>query len=63
MNLSTNLKHLRKQRGLSQQRVSQMNDFYRSTYSGWENRVSEPNLCDLVKLAKFYNVTLDKLIR
>ena len=62
MQLTKNLKQLRGKRGLSQKRVADMNGLTRSSYSGYENGVAEPNLCTLVKLSKFFNVSLDELI-
>jgi transcriptional regulator with XRE-family HTH domain len=63
MDLKNNLKQLRNDRKLSQQRVSDMNGIPRSTYSGYENGVAEPNLCTIIKLAKFYKVSVDTLIQ
>jgi len=63
MNLPTNLKRLRKKRKVSQQRVADMNGLTRSSYSGYENGIAEPNLCTLVKLSKYYGTTLDILIK
>ena len=63
MNLPKNLKKLRAKRKLSQFLVAKRNGLTRSTYSGYENGVAEPSLRTLIKLSKFFDVTLDKLIR
>lgn len=60
--LAENLIKLRKNRKLSQNRVSQMINVPRTTYSGWERGISEPNICMLIKLAKYHSVTVDILI-
>ena len=63
MNLPKNLKKLRKKRNVSQQRVADMNGLTRSSYAGYENGVAEPNISTLVKLSKFFEVTVDGLIK
>ena len=63
MKLQKNLKRLRAKRKLSQQRVADINGLTRSSYSGYENGVCEPNICTLLKLSKFYKVTIEKLVQ
>lgn len=63
MKLSDNLKKLRKSRKLSQKRVAHFTGLTRNMIEQYECGYSEPRLCNLVKLADFYDVTLDKLIR
>jgi transcriptional regulator with XRE-family HTH domain len=58
-----NLKILRKKRKLSQQRVADMLQIKRSTYSGWENGISEPNIAMLKKFALYHKITLDLLCK
>jgi len=63
MNLPTNLKRLRKKRKVSQQRVADMNGLTRNMVAQYEQGLSEPNLCTLVKLSNYYGTTLDILIK
>lgn len=63
MSLPTNLKKLRNKRGITQQRVSDMTGITRSTYTGYEIGVCEPSIKTLILLSKFYDTTLDGLIK
>lgn len=67
MNKSTsigeNLKVLRKRNKISQEELSKSLDLTRSTYSGYENAAAEPSLETLIKIADFYGLSLDTLMR
>ena len=63
MNLSKNLKQLRKARGLSQEGVARRIGITRVALSSYEAGRSEPKLCTLYKLSVFYRVTLDELCK
>ena len=63
MQVGNNLKLLRKRLRKSQEDVAQELNFTRSTYSGYENGVAQPNLDSLVALSDYYNVPIDELIR
>jgi len=67
MNKSTfigeNLKVLRKRNKISQEELSKNLDLTRSTYSGYENAAAEPSLETLIKIADFYSLSLDTLMR
>lgn len=56
------LKELRKQNNKTQQDLATYLNIARSTYNGYELENNEPNLDTLIKLADFYNVTLDYLV-
>lgn len=58
---SKRLKKLRKNRGLKQQELEEILGIKRNTYSDWENGKTEPRFDNLVKLADFFNVSLDWL--
>lgn len=58
-----NLKLLRKMRGLSQEEVALTLSIKRTTLSGYENGSAEPNFENLLKLADFYHIAIDSLIR
>ncbi len=61
--ITTNLKYLRKQIGKSQEEVSQDLMMKRTTLSGYENGSAEPSLDNLLKLAAYYKVSVDQMIR
>jgi len=61
--ISANLKFLRKLSGKSQDEVSKNLDIKRTTLSGYENGSAEPNSDNLVRLADYYGISLDELIR
>lgn len=63
MKIQENLRKLRKSKGISQQVLSDKIGLKRSTYSGYENGVAEPNIGMLIKFANFFDVTVDELIR
>lgn len=66
MSISTigeNLKLLRKRRKMSQEELANELGLTRSSYSGYENGVAEPNLENLMKFSEFFNISLDKLIK
>jgi transcriptional regulator with XRE-family HTH domain len=61
--LSANLKFLRKQKGQSQDEVSQSLSIKRTTLSGYENGSAEPNSENLIRIAAFYNCSIDDLLK
>lgn len=63
MKIQKNLKRLRKKKAISQQRLSDQVGLIRSTYAGYESGVCEPNIRTLIKLSKFFDVTVDELIK
>lgn len=58
-----NLKVLRKRHQKSQQAVSDQLGIKRSTYSGYESGKVEPDIDMLVKLADYFNVSMDFLLK
>lgn len=58
---SERIKRLRKNKGLKQQELAEILGIKRNTYSDWENGKTEPRFDNLVKLADFFNVSLDWL--
>ncbi len=63
MNIGNNLKLLRKRLKKSQEEVAQDLSLTRSTYSGYENGVAQPNLEIMVLLSDYYKVPIDDLVR
>lgn len=56
------LKELRTKKGLTQYELALKLNIARSTYNGYEQNFSEPNIETLCNLADYYNVTLDYLV-
>lgn len=63
MYLRDNLKILRKNRGLSQEEVAKKLDTTRSSYSGYENGVAEPNIQRLMEICDFYRIPVDDILK
>ena len=63
MLFSTNIKFLRKRRSKTQDDVATALNMKRSTLSGYENEVSEPNIEALLALSKYFNIAIDTLIK
>jgi len=61
--IGENLKLLRKRKGVSQEELALDLGLTRSSYSGYENGVAEPNLDTLIKISEYYQISLDKLIK
>ena len=56
------LKELRKNEKLNQSEIAQKLNIPLMTYNNYENEKTEPNIETLIKIANFYNVTIDYLI-
>lgn len=63
MQIGNNLKLLRKRKKKSQEEVAQELKLTRSSYSGYENGVAQPNLESLIAIGDYYKVSIDELIR
>jgi transcriptional regulator with XRE-family HTH domain len=63
MFLSENLKFLRKRKHRTQSEVADALGLKRPTLSGYENKISEPDLETLIKLASYFHVSVDSLIK
>lgn len=60
--LSKNLRTLRKMHHLTQAHVSALLNISRQAYSNYENSKRTPDLDSLIHLSRLYNVTLDHLV-
>lgn len=60
--LAKNLKYLRNSKKYSQQYLAQQLEMARSTLGDYERGHTEPNIQMLIKLAAFFNVTIDDLL-
>jgi transcriptional regulator with XRE-family HTH domain len=61
-NISKNLKYLRKKKGLTQLELRTILGYTRSTWSNYENGITNPSIDDLITISHFLGVTLDDLI-
>ncbi len=60
--LAKNLRLLRKRRGVTQQELAETLKFTRSQIAGYETTIN-PNLDALIKLADFFSISIDVLLR
>jgi transcriptional regulator with XRE-family HTH domain len=63
MFFSSNIKFLRKRRGLTQDDVANSLNMKRSTLSGYENNIAQPGFETLIAFSGYYNVAIDTLIK
>lgn len=59
---SLRLKELRQERGIGQIELAKKLEVSKGIISLWENGLREPNMYSLIKLAKFFCVTIDYLV-
>ena len=62
MHLSQNLKYLRERNGINQRDLSDAIGLSSGAVGNWENESRTPDIETIIKLAKFFDVTLDDLI-
>lgn len=62
MSVSTNLKKLRTEKGLTQEELSKNLNINRATYAHYETGRREPDIETLKLLAKYFNVSVDYLL-
>ena len=60
--LSQRLKQCRKETGLSQREIAIYCDITEKTYQNYELMTREPKIEILIRIADFYNVSLDYLV-
>ncbi|MCH2230493.1 MAG: helix-turn-helix domain-containing protein [Crocinitomicaceae bacterium] len=63
MAVGQNLKLLRNRLRKSQEEVAKELGLTRSSYSGYENNVAQPNLDSLILLSDYFKVSIDDLVR
>lgn len=57
-----NLKELRVEKKIGQVELAKAVGVSKGIISLWENGLREPNMYSLIKLAKYFNVSLDELV-
>ena len=62
MNFPTNLKKLRRANKLTQVRLAKESKLTRSMIASYEQGIAEPTFCNLIKIAKCLDVSLDDLV-
>ena len=62
MNINERLSFLRQKRGLTQAQIAEELGVKRARYNAWEQAISQPDIEMILKIAKFYNVSVDYLI-
>lgn len=62
MSISTNIKHLREQAGLTQSQLAEKLDVVRSTVTQWENGWSSPRMGMVKKIADVFDVNPSDLV-
>ncbi|MBN2614079.1 MAG: LexA family transcriptional regulator [Bacteroidales bacterium] len=63
MYFQNNIKLLRKRKGRTQDEVAFALEMKRSTLSGYENGVAQPNLNTLMQFSEYYGITIDVLVK
>ena len=58
----TRFKELREEKGLTLEQVGKELGFIKQTISKYEKNESEPSYSDLVRIAKFFGVSIDYLL-
>lgn len=62
MNISKYIKQARELKKLSQMQVAKATRITQGAISLWENGERIPNIIDMIKLADYYNISLDELV-
>ena len=60
-NIGSNIREVRLERKLSQEKLADMCDFSNTTLSAYENSRKIPNLTTIAKIAKQLNVSIERL--
>lgn len=61
--LGKNLKELRIKKGVTQDDIAELLNIKRQTYSAYERGVSLPDVTSLLKMAEFFGVSVDEILR
>lgn len=62
MNIGEKLIKLRKEKNISQEKLSNTLGITRQTLSNWESNITSPNLEQTKKIARLFNVSIDELV-
>lgn len=56
------LKEIRKKKGYSRKKIAELMGISVSAYGHWETGVRQPSIQDLIKLADFYEISMDYIV-
>lgn len=62
MGLGNKIVEMRKEKNLSQEQLAEKLEVSRQTISNWENGKFYPDIDALVKISKYFNISLDNLL-
>ena len=62
MDFGNQIKQIRREKNITQEQMAQSLNITRQAVSNWENKRNLPDIEILIKIAKVYGVSLDKLI-
>lgn len=62
IHLSTNIRHLRKLKKMSQNELAEVLEIPRSTLNNWERGTAEPRLQDIIRIADYFEISLGDII-
>lgn len=62
MNMNESIRQHRVSRNFTRQQIADLLEVSLRTYQTYETGTREPNISNLVKIADFYNISLDELI-
>ncbi len=60
--VASNMRFLRKRKGLTQDMLASILNMKRSTLSGYENLVAEPGIDEIVRISAYFHVSIDSLL-
>jgi len=63
MFFNSNIKLLRKRKGRTQDDVACILGKKRSTLSGYENKIAQPNIDVLIAFSRYFNISIDTLVK
>ncbi|MDI3322618.1 helix-turn-helix transcriptional regulator [Pinibacter soli] len=59
---ASNLRYLRKRKGVTQTEIAILVEKAHTTIGNWEKRIAQPNIEELVIISDFFQISLDRLI-
>ena len=62
MSLEEQIKHYRKQAGLSQEKMAEKIGVSRQAITKWENGTGTPDITNLMAIADLFQISVDKLL-
>lgn len=57
-----NLRYLREKQQLTQEEIAPRAGFKKTTWSNYENGISQPSMDGLIKISNYFGITIDELI-